>query len=372
MNIVDRLSKKFDSKDTIKFSDKNIYSKEDFWLFSGSPELEFNLGILGWPVGLIEFAGKSKSGKTTLALVGMKNFQKKHPDGVSIILSSENRDNKLYAEEIGVDTEKVLIIKSRYVEDLFHKLQRAITEVGVIWRQEGLEGKPKIYIVWDSLGATLSLAEKKAFDENVMISEKSDKKKLMKDDGESLKKEKEKNPAMAAFARNAKMAVKSVLAQIYDYDICFVMLNHRYPKMGFMAHGTQSGGGQWVELFCTLRFEMIRKNWVKVGGDEVGQITEMKVEKNDYGSRRSTDIEILLGKGVVLSEQDIEYALNKNILKIVKVKKTEKIDFMGKLQWANKKEFYDNYWDNNKFIPLLTSKILKCRHEDVLKEKGLL
>jgi len=119
-----------------------------------------------------------------------------------------------------------------------------------------------------------------------------------------------------------------------------------------------------------LRLELKFHQWVKVGDEEVGQITKVKVDKNDYGSRRPTYIEILLGKGLVLTEEDIEYAVEKGILK--KEGKTG-VSFMGdKLKWTTKRTFYQHYLDNNKLLPILTNKILKERHNDTMLEKGLI
>ena len=62
--------------EVIKFSEKDMFKDMKTWIHCGSPELESNLGTFGFPVGISEIAGKSRSGKTTLALMGMLNFQK--------------------------------------------------------------------------------------------------------------------------------------------------------------------------------------------------------------------------------------------------------------------------------------------------------
>jgi RecA/RadA recombinase len=356
--ISDKILKKFNDKETVSFAAKNPFSKKDTFIHTGSPELDYNLGLLGFPVGFSEISGYSRSGKTTLALMGMKNFQKKNPNGVCVILSSENRDNKNYAENIGIKTDDVIIVKSKFVEDLFFKLQTILDETKSIWQSEGYEGKPKIFVYWDSLGATNSRAELETFKENVKISNKNIEK------GTETE---YKHAKMADFAKTAKMCVKAILAQVYEMDIVFVILNHRYENIG--SHGSTSSGGKWVEFLPTLRLQTILAGWEKLDEVEVAQITKVKVEKNDWGSRKATNIRILLGYGVILSDEDISYAVEKGILK--QEGKT-KISFMnGKVSWSSPRTLFKLYQEKNKMMELLHTLILKERHKDVLSEKEL-
>lgn len=359
--LIDKLLERVNSKDTIKFSSKNAFTGHSVWIHTGSPSLDLNLGVLGFPVGLTEISGLSKSGKTTLALMGMRNHQIKYKDGIRIILSSEERDNKEYAEQIGIDTDDVIIIKSKFVEDLFFKFQIHVDEIAQLWIDEKLPGKPNIYVFWDSIGATNSRAEFDTFKENVELHKKS---------MEKGTKGEIKHAKMADFAKTAKMCVKAMLSQIYDKNIVFVMLNHRMDNLGPMSQGTSSGGGKWVEFLPTLRLETIRIKWNLIDEVQVSQITKVKVEKNDFGSRKSTDIEILLGYGIILSTEDIEYAVKKGILKREGVKK---ISFMNdKLKWSSPRELYALYKSKNKMLQILHTKIVHAAHNDVLEEKGLL
>lgn len=82
------------------------------WAHTGSPELNWNLRTYGLPTGIIEIAGRSRSGKTTEGLEAMKYFLDENPEtGLACILSSENRDNKDYAIQLGIDPSRVVIIK---------------------------------------------------------------------------------------------------------------------------------------------------------------------------------------------------------------------------------------------------------------------
>lgn len=341
--------------------EKNYWADENrLWVHTGSPELDFNIGSYGFPVGLTEISGPSKSGKTTLALAGMLNFQRKHPDGICLILSSENRDNEQYMNQIGIDTSRVKVITSKFVEELFWNMQIFINRVEEVWNEEKLQGNPKIYVFWDSIGGTNSRSELEAFKTNAKLYEESITK------GTKLE---IKHAKPGDFAKAAKACVKAILSQLYDKDIVFVALNHLIDD--FDTGTTKSPGGTWVEFFPTLRLKCKRKEWVTYEIDkkmeQVGQITTVMVEKNDFGGRRSTDIEILLGFGLVLNRADIEYALSKSIIK--KEGATVHTFMGGKLRWNSKRTFYELYVNHNKLLHILHNKILQERHKDMMADK---
>ncbi len=264
MSIIDKLVKRMNSDDVLKFSKKDGFKEIKNWAHTGSPELDYNLGTFGLPTGIIEIAGPSRSGKTTLGLVAMKHFITAHPNtGVAIILSSENRDNKEYATRLGIDPEKVVIIKIRYVEKMFMIVKNTIDDVKEIMKEEGL-GEPQFYFLWDSLGATLSKAELDTMEENTAMLEKKMEK------GEDM--DKLKHEKIGAFAKSGKMFAKFLLGEMYDTAIHFVMLNHVYDKIG--GHGKKSTGGEWVELMPTIRLRMVVFKHEKLGDETVAQITK--------------------------------------------------------------------------------------------------
>lgn len=363
-NLTDRLIKAVGNADMQKLSERNYFKDENrIWAHTGCPELEWNIGGLGFPIGITEVAGASKSGKTTLALTGLKNFQAKHKDGFCIILSSEERENDEYARRIGVDTENVVVIRSRFVEDLFYKFQHNLDAIEEIWREDKRTGKPPVYVMWDSVGGTNSRAELATFKVNADISKKNSEK------GTNTE---FKHAKMADFAKAAKMSMKAVLAQLYEKDIIFVAINHLMDDLSSPVGGKKSTGGSWLEFLPTLRLKMERVSWERLEIDglneDVAQVTRVKVEKNDFGSRRQTDIEILLGYGIIISKADIAYAVEKNIIKKEGVKK---MSFLGKMSWSTRREFFKLYETNNKLLPILQEKIAKERHKDILATKNL-
>lgn len=361
-NIIDKIVKKFNSEDVIKFSQKDSFSEMKSWAHTGSPSLDYNLHTFGLPTGIIEIAGKSRSGKTTLGLMAMKWFLKENPeDGIAVILSSENRDNKDYALQLGLPVNRIIIVKVKYVEAMFMQVKKLIMDTDEIMREEKM--KPKFFFLWDSLGATLSKSELETMTENTERMEKALEK------GTDIADFELKNEKMMAFAKEAKKFVKSIMSEMYSHIIHFVILNHQYEQSNMGVTTRKSTGGEWVELLPCLRLSMKLKTYEKIDDVEVAQITEVKVVKNDFGSRKKTDIRILLGYGIILSQEDIDYAVEVGILKKEGVRK---VSFMnGKLTWSTPRELFKLYYEHNKLLMVLHSKIKKSMQADLmaLKEK---
>ena len=359
-SIIDKIVQKFNSEDVIKFSDKDGFKDIKSWAHTGSPTLDYNLRTFGLPTGIIEIAGKSRSGKTTLGLMAMKYFLQENPDdGIAVILSSENRDNKDYALQLGLPVSRIIIVKVKYVEAMFMQVKKLIMDADEVMKE--MKMKPKFFFLWDSLGATLSKSELDTMEENTKRMEKELQRGTEVEDIEL------KNEKMMAFAKEAKKFAKSIMSEMYTHVMHFVMLNHQYEQSTMGVTTRKSTGGEWVELMPTLRLSMKLKNHEKIDDVEVAQITEVKVVKNDFGSRKKTDIRILLGYGIILSQDDIDYALENGILKKEGAKK---VSFMnGHLSWSSPRELFNLYYEHNKMLKVLHNKIKKSMQSDLVALK---
>ncbi len=360
MSVIDKIVKKFNSEDVIKFSDKDGFRDMKSWCSTGSSSLDYNLRTFGFPTGIVEIAGKSRSGKTTLGLMAMKDFMDNNPDdGVAVILSSENRDNKDYALQLGLDVENIIIIKIKYVEAMFMQVKKLIMDADEVLAEQKL--KPKFFFLWDSLGATLCKSEIETMDENTTRIEKA----LQK--GDEVEAVELKNEKMMAFAKEAKKFAKYLMSEMYSHVIHFIMLNHQYEQSNMGVTTRKSTGGEWVELMPTMRLQTKLKGHEKIDDVEVAQITEVKVVKNDFGGRAKTEIRILLGYGVILSQEDIDYALEVGILKKEGAKK---LSFMnGKLTWSSPRELFKLYYNHDKLLAVLHKKIKRSMYDDLLALK---
>lgn len=355
-NVLSKLTARFNSDDVITFKKKDGFAEVKSWAHTGSPELNWNLRTYGLPTGIIEIAGRSRSGKTTEGLEAMKYFLDENPEtGLACILSSENRDNKDYAIQLGVDISRVAIVKIHYVEQMFVRVSKFVKDAHALFEEAGIKEKPKFFFLWDSLGATLSKAEYDALRANVENMDKAAAK------GEEL--EKLQEPKMMAFAKSAKMFAKGLVGLCYTNVIHFVILNHQYEQNVKGVTSRKSTGGEWVELLPTMRLQMRVTEMKKIDDVEVAQISEVKVIKNDFGSRQKTYIRILLGYGIILSEEDIDYAVERGIIQ--KPSKTVYTALNGKLRWKSDRELYQLYYDQNPLLDTLGKVITASRHRDL-------
>lgn len=360
MSLIDKIVQRFNSEDVIKFSDKDGFASVKSWAHTGSPLLDYNMRTFGLPTGIIEIAGKSQSGKTTLGLMAMKHFLKENPEtGVAVILSSENRDNKDYALQLGIPVDRVIIVKIKYVEAMFLQVKKLIKDTNEIFAEAKLT--PKFFFMWDSIGATLSKSELETMQENNERLDKALEKGTAVEDFEL------KNEKMMAFAKEAKKFCKSIMGEMYTNVIHFVMLNHQYEQTTMGITRRKSTGGEWVELMPTIRLSMSLKQSEKIDDAVVSQISEVKVVKNDFGVRESTCVRILLGYGIILSPDEIDYALENGILTKEGVKK---ISFMnGKLSWSSPRELFNLYYQHHPLLVVLEKKIRKALQDDLIAMK---
>lgn len=118
---------KFFGEDTV-FFDGNISTKYEA-ISTGSPMLDEAIGIGGIPMGRItQLAGQESSGKTMLALSCIREYLNKNPDNTALFIDAEYTYDPQWAEKQGVDTSRVMVIKTNDAKAIF----------------EGLIGKTKV------------------------------------------------------------------------------------------------------------------------------------------------------------------------------------------------------------------------------------
>jgi hypothetical protein len=110
-----------------------------------------------------------------------------------------------------------------------------------------------------------------------------------------------------------------------------------------------------------------KMEYIKIRDEKVGQISRVTVVKSDFGSYLGDiDLEMYLGKGFILNQQEIDFAVENKILD----KNGKKYSFMnGKLEWDSKPTLYDLYSKNNGVLKLLEKKIYTAMHTKVLEER---
>ena len=103
---VDKLEKTYGKGTIMRLGDKQIVQVDV--IQTGSLGLDIALGINGFPKGrIIEIYGPESSGKTTLAIHAIAEAQKQ--GGIAAFIDAEHAFDRAYAQNLGVDTENLLI-----------------------------------------------------------------------------------------------------------------------------------------------------------------------------------------------------------------------------------------------------------------------
>lgn len=125
---------------------------------TGSLLLDIATNIGGWPVGcLIELFGPESSGKTTMILHAIANFQQL--EGECIFVNPEQAFDKVYARNIGVNVDKLVISQPDYMENMYNIVEDLIKtgKVRLIIIDSHSASLPKLVVENEIGAATIAL-----------------------------------------------------------------------------------------------------------------------------------------------------------------------------------------------------------------------
>ena len=125
---------------------------------TGSFGLDLATGINGLPVGkLIELFGPESSGKSTLALHFIAEFQKAGKK--AMLVDSEHSFDKSYAQAIGVNTADLLYSQPECMEDAYNIMETVVKskQVGLIIFDSHTSSQPKKIVEGEVGDATMAL-----------------------------------------------------------------------------------------------------------------------------------------------------------------------------------------------------------------------
>lgn len=107
----------------------------------------------GIPFGTVfQSYGPPKAGKSTWLYQTMGTFQKKYPNGVSVVIDSEASADGSRLEFLGVDTGKVLRLPATSIESGFLNLMKMLSNKA---SNKELKDVP-IFVIWDSISNGLA------------------------------------------------------------------------------------------------------------------------------------------------------------------------------------------------------------------------
>lgn len=263
-----RAMKGVDKEDYAFFDDPLAWTANvDEWLPTGSLAIDQLTGG-GWPVGrIVEVAAWEGVGKSTLVDQSIAMAQRQ--GAVAVLIDTERSRDRSYMQALGVDTSKLIVHDVETVEDSFAGIDRVLA-LQESYIEKG-EDAPPMLIVWDSLAATPTSAEREGASDDSHVAEA---------------------------AKWVKQNLRRLCTRVSKARASLVITNQFYQTIGpFSTLRTYGGGGP--RYYTSIRLFLTRKGQLKAGDRVVGHVIEAALKKTRVGPpRQPTSLGLIYGAGI--------------------------------------------------------------------------
>lgn len=248
-------------------------------------------GVPGFQFGRIcQWAGRSDSGKTSIAITAMKAAQEQ---GYGIIyVETEGKTTPADLESWGVDPDGIMLIKTAITEEAF---DGAFKLWDAFFKKYPSE---KLLFIYDSYGNTVSQN-----DSEIDMTQKIGR--------------------VGGAAKTNRLGINTMIAKMQEDPVAVLFINYTYSNMG--SPGRVNAGGEALGFFSTIIVQSSRKAWLEATKDGEKVRKGAKVVWTTYKNHYAKSVRDEEGNPIYLPKK-VEMDITSEGIKMVGFEEQEKKD----------------------------------------------